>query len=114
MAPWAPAACSPRPPGRWELRLGASGAAARLEVGPGPGDSAGGPGTEEGTRPGKGRRRLELPQPGAGKRLFADHSLAFPCADVGTGALQPDLQDVSKVLSRRPNEARGDSQGPAG
>lgn len=64
------------------------------------GGRAGEPRTVERTRRGEGRRQLELPQPGAGKWLFADRRLGFPCADVGTQALQPDLRDVSKVVRR--------------
>lgn len=51
--------------------------------------------TVERTRRGEGRR-----QAGAGKWLFAHRRLGFPCADVGTAALQPDLRDVSKVVRR--------------
>lgn len=77
MAPRAPAARRPRPPGRPRAAPRSprshgppGGRAGRGDAGGTEEGTCGGGGTESGTCGGEGRRRLELPRPGAGKWLL--------------------------------------------
>lgn len=118
MAPRAPAARRPRPPGRPRAapRRPRSGGPPGGRAGPGEawrgraGRGWGWGAPRRGTRRGEGRRRWELPLAGEGRWLLADPRPGLPCADVGTEAVQPDVWDSSKVLAGRPPGTRDDFQ----